>query len=90
MAKIQRLAHNRSPDASNDSRSVFFLVQVTQVDDNFGGGSSDFSLLESKKAEKFNCKDRAATLSLKFNGIWIDGIGIDKLKIHQHDYSDRI
>ena len=65
-------------------------VQLTLVDDTCGGRSSEFSLLESKKAEKLNCKDRAATLPLKFNGIWIDGFGVDKLKVHQYYYSDRI
>ena len=65
-------------------------VQLTQVDDTCGGGSSDFSALESEKGAIFNCKTRSSSLPIKFNGIWIDSADESVFKVHQNDYAKRL
>ena len=61
-------------------------VQVTQVDDTCGGGSDDFSSLETEKAQSFKSKPKNTELPMKFNGIWIESNGNKGYKIHQNDY----
>ena len=65
-------------------------IQITQVDDTCGGGNNDFSILESKQAQKFNSKPRTSEMPIKFNGSWIDKLDNNNFIIHQKDYGRSI
>ena len=64
-------------------------LQVTQVDDTCGGGTNNFSSLESTAAKKFESNPRVSKLPIKFNGMWIDRVN-DETHIHQKDYGEKI
>eukprot|EP00171_Calliarthron_tuberculosum_P000888 IDg888t1 len=70
--------------------SVLEGVEVTQVDDTFGGGKESFSKLEEMKSSRFECHPRSEKLPIKFNGFWIDKHESGGFIMHQKDFATKI